>query len=114
MPFIIKIDTASLLMDQFIKFGRGNQFSYTALEQHLSNINRPNLQSGASIDTLVETLLMLTDAALPVILRSFPAGSEAMTNAITELDSSLLQLWSELQAFFPGRPGPDPGNRGFL
>ena len=33
MPFIIKVDTASLLMDQFIKFGRGNQFSYTALEQ---------------------------------------------------------------------------------
>lgn len=32
MPFFIKVDTASLLMDQFIKFGRGNQFSHTALE----------------------------------------------------------------------------------
>ena len=32
MPFIIKIDTASLLMDQFSQCGRENQFSYTALE----------------------------------------------------------------------------------
>ncbi len=32
MPFIIKVDTASLLMDQFKQCGRENQFSYTALE----------------------------------------------------------------------------------
>lgn len=32
MPFIIKVDTASLLMDQFRRYGRENQFSYTALE----------------------------------------------------------------------------------
>ena len=66
--------------------------SCTDLEQHLSNSNRQNMQSGASIDTVVETLLMLTDAALPVILRTFPAGSDAMASAISQLDASLRWL----------------------
>lgn len=74
--------------------------SYTALEEHLANVNRVVVDDGTTIEWVIETLLLLTDAALPVILRAYPAGSEAMTLAIGQLDSSLRWMTAYLAGLF--------------
>jgi nitrate/nitrite-specific signal transduction histidine kinase len=74
--------------------------SYTTLQEHLANVNLVSVEAGSSIEWVVETLLMLTDAALPVILRAYPAGSSTMASSITQLDSYLRWMTAYLAGLF--------------
>jgi|GEM_PF-1888467 len=61
--------------------------SYEATEAHLESMARTRSQMDFDISEITEALLLLRDAALPVIQRAFPAGSTEIHEAIAALDS---------------------------
>ncbi|MGD8475105.1 MAG: PAS domain S-box protein [Anaerolineae bacterium] len=61
--------------------------SYEATEAHLESMARTRSQMDFDISEITEVLLLLKDAALPVIQWAFPAGSTEIHEAIAALDS---------------------------
>jgi len=60
---------------------------YEAAEVHLKDIARTRSQMDFDISEIAEVLLLLKDAALPVIQRAYPAGSTEIHEAITALET---------------------------
>ena len=61
--------------------------SYEATEAHLEDMARTRSQMGFDISEITEALLLLKDAALPVIQRAYPAGSPEIHEAIAALET---------------------------
>jgi PAS domain S-box-containing protein len=60
---------------------------YEAAEVHLKDIARTRSQMDFDISEIAEVLLLLKDAALPVIQRAYPAGSIEIHEAMTALET---------------------------
>jgi PAS domain S-box-containing protein len=60
--------------------------SYEATEAHLKDMARTRSQMNFDISEITEALLLLKDAALPVIQRAYPAGSPEIHEAIAALE----------------------------
>jgi PAS domain S-box-containing protein len=63
--------------------------SYEAAEAHLEEISRTRSSMGFDISEVTEVLLLLKEAALPVIQEEWPAGSVEMCEAIAALEMYL-------------------------
>ena len=63
--------------------------SYETTEAHLGEISRTRLQMGFDISEVTEGLLLLKDAALPIIQQACRSGSEEIHEAIAALESYL-------------------------
>jgi PAS domain S-box-containing protein len=62
---------------------------YEATEAHLEDISRTRSQMGFDISEMTEALLLLKEAAIPVIQRAYPAGSAEIHEAIAALETYL-------------------------
>jgi PAS domain S-box-containing protein len=60
--------------------------SYEATEAHLEDMARTRSQMDFDISEITEALLLLKDAALPVVQRAYPAGSPEIHEAIAALE----------------------------
>ncbi len=74
--------------------------SYAALEEHLNQVHQVNMQVDARIDWVIESLLLMTDAALPVIMRTYAGDPAAMADALAKLDLSLRWMTGYLAKMF--------------
>jgi PAS domain S-box-containing protein len=63
--------------------------SYEATEAHLEDISRTRSQMNFDISEMTEALLLLKEAALPVIQQAYRAGSVERQEAITALETYL-------------------------
>jgi PAS domain S-box-containing protein len=63
--------------------------SYEATEAHLEDMSRIRSQMDFDISEITEALLLLKDAALPVIQRAYPAESTEIQEAIAALETYL-------------------------
>jgi PAS domain S-box-containing protein len=63
--------------------------SYEATEAHLEDISHTRSQMGFDISEMTEALLLLKEAAIPVIQRAYPAGSTEIHEAIAALETYL-------------------------
>jgi PAS domain S-box-containing protein len=63
--------------------------SYEATEAHLEDISRTRSQMNFDISEITEALLLLKEAALPVIQQAYRAGSVERQEAITALETYL-------------------------
>jgi PAS domain S-box-containing protein len=61
--------------------------SYEATEAHLEEMARTRSQMNFDISEITEALLLLKDAALPVIQRAYPAGSPEIHKVIAALET---------------------------
>lgn len=61
--------------------------SYQATETYLKNVSLARLRMGFGISEVIEALLTLKEAVLPVVWRTYPAGSATARAAIAALDA---------------------------
>jgi signal transduction histidine kinase len=61
--------------------------SYQATEAYLRNVSLARLRMGFGISEVIEALLTLKEAVLPVVWRTYPAGSAVAREAIAALDT---------------------------
>jgi signal transduction histidine kinase len=60
-----------------------------AIEDHLNEIVLDRLEGGFDISEVIECLLLIKEATLPIIERVYPAGSPQASQTITQLDACL-------------------------
>ena len=71
-----------------------------AVEVYLKEVALIRLEAGFDISEVLGALLMLRDAALPVVLRTYSANPNQATLGLNQLDASLRYMTARLASLF--------------
>jgi signal transduction histidine kinase len=74
--------------------------SARAMESYLKEVALLRVGAGFDISEVLGTLLMLRDAALPVLLQAYPASPGQATLTINQLDATLRYMTTRLASLF--------------